>query len=53
MKKKGLIEILLTRSKKVNEFVETSGMPKGYVIKRVVQNPHFTICKSKAKEENN
>jgi len=34
----------MTRNKKVIEFVETSGVQKGYIIKRVVQNPHFMIC---------
>ena len=30
----------------MNEFIETSGIQKGFIIKRVVQNPHFTICKN-------
>ena len=41
----GLYETLMTKSKKVVEYIESKGMQKGYVTKRVIQNPHFNICK--------
>lgn len=42
---KGFIETLLTRNKRVNEYLEQREISKGYVTKRIVQNSHFNICK--------
>ncbi len=34
----------MTRNKRINEYIEQSEVSKGYITKRVIQNPHFTIC---------